>query len=72
MNFKTYVKCRLCHNEYEIECNKEDYDKWKSGKGYIQDILNYLPADQRELLISGTCGKCFDELFPPMGDDEDE
>ena len=36
----------------------------------IQEALPELSADQRELLISGTCPKCWDELFPPDEWDE--
>ncbi len=65
------VTCRLCNKEHLIICCKSDLDKWQNREGHIQDILHYLSADQRELLISGTCGECFDGLFPP-DDDEDE
>ena len=36
----------------------------------IQDVLYYLTEDARELLISRTCGECWDELFGV--DEEDE
>lgn len=32
--------------------------------GFIQDELKFLDAPQREMLISGTHPKCWDELFP--------
>jgi hypothetical protein len=46
--------------------NREDMVSWLSGSGYIQDIMDYLTPAERELLISGTCGKCFDTLFSPL------
>jgi hypothetical protein len=70
LDHTVYAECRLCGKVSPIECNKEDLIKWKNKEGYVQDLLHYLSADQRELLISGTCGECFDSLFPP--DDEDE
>jgi len=36
--------------------------KWKNGE-LIQNVMPYLNEDERELLISGTCGKCFDKIF---------
>jgi hypothetical protein len=46
-----------------------DYERWQNGE-HIQNVAPYLSADDRELLISGMCGKCFDEIF--AGEDEDE
>ena len=50
---------------------RRGYKKWKDGKGYIQDILNYLSADDRELMLSETCGKCFDKMFPQEEEEEE-
>lgn len=70
MNFSVKINCKMCKKNYEVLCKKEDYDAWKMGKRYIQDILSYLSPDDRELLISQICGKCFDNLFP--GDDMED
>ena len=51
--------------KYSIIYNREDMVDWLSGKGFIQDSLPYLTMDERELLISRTCGNCFDKMFPP-------
>ena len=38
---------------------------WPGTEGRMrQDALPELSCDERELLISGTCGACFDKLFP--------
>jgi hypothetical protein len=29
----------------------------------IQDHFPHLTDDERELIISGTCGSCFDDMF---------
>ena len=47
----------------------EKYTSWKDGSEYIQDIMPELSADDRELLISNTCGNCWIEIF---GTEEDE
>ncbi|MCR8576445.1 hypothetical protein [Streptomyces sp. Isolate_219] len=44
----------------------EDFRAWQNGK-FVQDAFPYLTDDQRELLVSKTCGPCFDVMF---GDDE--
>ena len=42
--------------------NLHDMGRWQNGS-LIQDAMPYLSADERELLISGTCGTCFDKMF---------
>ncbi len=54
--------CRQCKVSAEMSVNRQDLADWRGGK-YIQDAMPYLSADQRELLISGTCGDCFDKMF---------
>ena len=56
------LQCVHCDETYQINLNYEDVQAWKDGT-LIQDALPYLNADQRELLISKTCGSCFDKMF---------
>ena len=60
---KTY-NCNHCDHSEEITFGFEDYADWKDGE-YIQFALDYLTPSQREIMLSATCGKCFDEFFPP-------
>lgn len=62
--------CNICGNDYIISFNRQDMNDWLSGSLPIQDALSYLSAAERELLISGTCGPCFDKMFPPLDNDE--
>ena len=57
------VPCRMCQETIELNVNVQGFVNWKSGE-LIQDALPELSCDERELLISGTCSTCFDELFP--------
>lgn len=61
--------CRLCGDQHEIVVGTMDYALWKGGS-YIQDTMPYLTPDQREMLISGTCGPCFDKMFGTFDDEE--
>lgn len=65
------VQCAMCGAVYSIIYNREDMVDWLSGKGFIQDALPYLAMDERELLISRTCGNCFDKMFPPDLDNDE-
>jgi hypothetical protein len=53
------VTCKHCHKSFDIPLYQKDYDDWKMAKGFIQDLMGYLSAGERELLISSTCDTCF-------------
>ena len=68
---KTTIRaiCLRCGETTVIKANVSDVVAWQNGE-LIQDVLSYLNEDERELLISKTCGKCFDDIFgesPPWG-----
>ena len=68
MNTTLNVNCMHCDTREKIQVNYADFHAWKNGT-LIQDALPYLDADQRELLISKTCGPCFDKMFGEDWDD---
>ena len=57
------VHCRRCLKETDLQVDLEKFVAWQQGE-LIQNALPELDADQRELLISGTCPTCWDEMFP--------
>ena len=62
------TSCPFCGHAHEVEVNEADYWDWQDGV-LAQDAFPYLSADEREMLISGICPKCWDEMF---GGGEDE
>ena len=64
-NIDTHVDltCEYCKARYTILVNKNDMMLWLTDQGYIQDLMPYLSAVEREMIISGTCGKCWAKLF---------
>lgn len=64
------IQCKNCAGTYAIIYNREDMVDWMAGVKYIQDAMPYLSAGERELLLSGYCGKCFDNMFSPLDIDE--
>jgi len=54
--------CRQCGTTAQIPVLGPDYDRWQNGE-LIQNAMPYLSADDREVLISGVCGTCFDNMF---------
>ena len=59
--------CPVCGEEHYVECSKEGYEAFKNGE-CIQIALPELSTSEREMLVTGTCPRCWDLLFP----DEDE
>lgn len=58
-----WATCNRCKDQVEMKVVQEDYEAWENGEFLIQDAFPYLSADEREVLISGMCGPCFDKLF---------
>lgn len=57
------VKCRCCGSEHTIKVNLDDFEAWRNGDLLVQEAFPYLNASQRELLLTRTCQKCWDEMF---------
>ena len=67
------IKCVRCREVYTIYAIKtEDYQRWVNGEGYIQDLMPYLESWEREMLISATCDKCWQEMFGDDADNEED
>ena len=64
------IRCRMCGVDHVILVNKDDFKDWYVGGVHIQDAFPYLSASERELILSETCGECFDKMFPPLDNDE--
>ena len=57
-----WATCNRCKDQVEMKVHVEDVTAWENGE-LIQNAMPYLSADEREVLISGTCGPCFDRMF---------
>lgn len=55
--------CTGCGRMFSLSVSIAGYFAWKRGEQLIQNALPDLKAEERELLITGICGKCFDALF---------
>lgn len=65
---KIQKQCKMCRKLYTLEVSNVGYEMMLAG-AHIQDAFPELSLDDRELLISGICGKCFDDIFAE--DEED-
>lgn len=54
--------CPFCNTSNNVTVYHSDYFAWKRGTN-AQDAFPYLSADAREMLISGICPTCWEDLF---------
>jgi hypothetical protein len=61
--------CVVCNKQHEFIVDRFGYEAWQYGE-LIQNALPELSPEDCEVLISGTCDECFNELFPPLTDED--
>ena len=59
---KMICQCRMCQQYHVILVAENDFTAWKEGK-FVQDAFPYLSKEDRELLVSQTCNRCWYEMF---------
>jgi hypothetical protein len=58
------IKCKKCDKFFDLKFTEKQWELLQdSRRGLIQDILPDWSADDRELLVSGICGRCYDAIF---------
>ncbi len=62
------VSCIDCGDNKLFDVKTSNYDRWANGE-LIQRAMPEVPEGDREILISGMCGDCFDKMW---ADDDDE
>jgi hypothetical protein len=62
-NTNLHVKCRTCDTQKSLRVNEANYYEWLDRRMYAQDAFPHLEASDREMLISATCGECWEEMF---------
>jgi len=64
------ITCWMCGEKQDtINMTHGQLLQWRNGVK-IQHIFPEMTTDTRELIVSGTCGTCFDKLFPPPSPEE--
>lgn len=56
---KVECKCPFCGNINSVELEESQWWNWQLGQ-HIQDAAPDLSPEEREMLISGICPKCWD------------
>jgi len=60
------VKCKFCNTKHHIVVDTEDYVDYMNTGKLIQNCFPYLSLGDRELIISETCEKCFDDIMKDL------
>lgn len=58
------IVCQSCGTSYNVTVTDQELEDWHYGMN-IQNAMPFLSSNDRELLISRTCGSCFNKMFPP-------
>jgi hypothetical protein len=70
---KIVVRCQWCQETFYIPCTQAQKSLWRQpDRPNIQYIFPELSLSQRELLISATCGDCFDGITLEEDEEEEE
>ena len=57
------IRCRHCRESYIVPISEQEYLNWIKKGAFIQDEFPELDSNERELLISQTCGNCWNKIF---------
>lgn len=65
------VICPFCGAISCVDVHEDDYHSWVGGMS-VQNAFPYLSATKRELLVSGMCPNCQDDVFGSEDEPSDE
>ena len=54
--------CPVCKKRQSVMVNIKDYIRWERGE-LTQRCFPYLSAEEREIIISGVCPDCWENMF---------
>ena len=56
------IECPICKRIYRIVVSNKELRNYENG-ALAQNAFPRLSPEDREMLISGVCGTCWDEMF---------
>jgi hypothetical protein len=63
--------CYDCKRPQTVTVRKDALEKFRAG-AHAQNCFSKLSAEEREFLISGICGECWDLMFSEDEDDTND
>ena len=62
------IECPRCHKVVFLPITEQELLAWDPQETHVQKQFPQLSPAQREMLLTGLCGDCWDEIFK---EDED-
>lgn len=56
-------KCTQCKKIFKLDITEQQLQEAIDNEIMVQVAFPHLTVDEREILLSGLCGDCFDRLF---------
>jgi hypothetical protein len=56
------IKCKYCNIDHDLDITEWQVARHNNGE-LTQNVYPNLNREERELLISGTCGNCWNKMF---------
>lgn len=64
--------CIRCNASHIMYVHETDLDRYCTTSSLIQDCFPYLSAAEREMIITGFCPECQEEIYSHFDDDDDD
>ena len=55
--------CPQCRKDHTVTVGIDAYGAWQRREGKIQNLMPELTASQRELIMTGICDPCWQEMW---------
>ena len=63
--------CIRCKASHTMRVHDTDLDRYYNTSSLIQECFPYLSAEEREMMITGFCPACQEEIYSHFDDDDD-
>ena len=64
--------CMHCGEQTDFILSQDEYERLYLKNEYIQDVFPLLDKTEREVMISGTHPRCWEEMFSDIDEDEED
>lgn len=64
------TQCPTCKEKKDVPVKLASYNSWMYHGMLIQEAFPELNDDDRERIMTGTCQKCWDDMWDYMEDEE--
>jgi hypothetical protein len=66
-----HITCLTCREPFTLNVSTNAYICWANGES-VQVVFPEIPREERELLVSATCAKCWCDIFGSESGNSDD